>query len=573
MNVTTGTALRHGKYEIGAVVGQGCFKIAYQATHVSSQQSVSIETLNESWRAHPQFNLFQRRFVERMRQIAKCRHPHIARVFDLFAENGLVYVVTEEIAGSTLDRVLADSHPMPLRDAFQIVRQVASALRLLHQQEILHLNIKPDSIVLRPNSDRAVLTNFGIAHYLTPGAVQTQSGMLAPGYAPPEQYDPHCQPTPATDVYALAATLYHLLVGQPPAIASLRDRIPLVDLRSVRPELTPALELAILQGLELSQDRRSPSVEAWMNPLWREFSAIEANSSAVEALPTALSSPSSEGAHMASAPPPLPPISFPRKKPSIGRRSIPPQLQPWIPAMFVATSLMAGMGGASFVFARQDRSKIATTPTPELSRLRQAFPSRSERANFGPDRAFVEAADPDSPIETTEDFATQETEDYPHTPATYSPETSDSEALPVRTTEDETVPTLDFPLEVESWESRPRNPQAAVARPEENSELAPEEAESRTADRPDNAQFDRDRPSRVDWRSSDDSSEREDVESEPISPSESIEIPDVPARYLLPSSTQRYFVPKTATEFSRPKHSKSGATDSNSGSWSKATSL
>lgn len=569
MNVTTGTALRHGKYEIGTVVGQGCFKIAYRATHVSSQQSVSIETLNESWRAHPQFNLFQRRFVERIRQIAKCRHPNIARIFDLFAENGLVYAVMEEIPGATLDRVLAEGKPMPLRDAFQIIRQVASALRLLHQQEILHLNIKPDSIVLRPQSDRAVLTNFGIAHYLTPGAVQTQTGMLAPGYAPPEQYDPHCQPTPATDVYALAATLYHLLVGQPPAIASLRDRIPLVDLRSVRPELTPALELAILQGLELSQDRRSPSIEAWMNPLWREFSAIEAHS-AVAASPVKIAPPSPEGAQTASDPPPLPPIPRPRDNPSIDRRSIPPQLQPWIPALFVATSLMAGMGGASFVFARQDNSQIATTPAPELSRLRQAFPSRSERSNFGPDRAFVEAADPDTPIESTEDF-TPDAEGYPHTPATYSRETSDSETLPVGTAEEETVPALDFPLEVESQESRQRIPQGAVAQPEANWELTPEGAESLTDDRADDAQLHRDRPSQVDRRSSDYASE--DVESEPISPSESMEIPDVPAPYPLPSSTERYFVPKTATEFSLPKHSKSGAADSDSGSWSKATSL
>ncbi|RMG07745.1 MAG: serine/threonine protein kinase [Cyanobacteria bacterium J055] len=551
MNVTTGTALRHGKYEIGAVVGQGCFKIAYRATHVSSQQSVSIEALNESWRGHPQFNLFQRRFVERMRQIAKCRHPHIVRILDLFAENGLVYAVMEEIAGETLDRVLADGKPMPLRDAFQIVRQVASALRLLHQQEILHLNIKPDSIVL-PKSERAVLTNFGIAHYLTPGAVQTQTGMLAPGYAPPEQYDPHCQPTPATDVYALAATLYHLLVGQPPAIASLRDRIPLVDLRSVRPEITPALELAILQGLELSQDRRSPSIEAWMNPLWREFSAIKAHP-AVAAPPVEI------------APPPPPSISFPRNNPSIDRRSIPPQLQPWIPALFVATSLMAGMGGASFVFTRQANSNIATTPTPELSRLRRAFPSRSERSNFGPDRDFVEAADPDTPIESTEDFAT-DAEGYPHPPASYSREKSDSETLPVRTAEEEMVPALDFPLEVESWESQPRIPQAAVARPEENPELAPEEGESRT----DDLEFHRSRPSRVD-RSSDYS--REDGELESVAPAESIDIPDVPPRYPLPSSADRYFVPKTATEFSMPKHSKSGAADSDSGSWSKPTSL
>jgi serine/threonine protein kinase len=577
MNLTTGTALRNGKYEIGAVVGPGCFQITYRATHVSSQQSVLIEALNESWRQHPQFNLFQRRFVERVRQIAKCRHRHFIRVLDLFAENGLVYMVTEAIDGSTLTESISDGKPLPLRVAFNLIRQVASALRALHHQDILHLNIKPDSIIQRQNSDRVVLANFSIVHHLTLGAIQTQAGMLSAGYAPPEQYDPQSQPTPATDVYALAATLYHLLTGQPPASASLRDRIPLANLRDVQPQISPALERAILQGLELSLDRRSPSIEAWMNPLWQEFSAIAQHLPTVQSPPVQSSPSPEDGVETESLPSPLAEVAVISDRfeaRSILESTLPPQLQPWIPALFVATSAIAGIGGASFVFAHQSNSNVATAPVPEFSRLQEAFPSRSAQSNFGPDRAFVEAADPEATADEPTDTLAPSGDPYPHNP---DPDLSgESAGLPVRTPA-ETSPEVEFPLEIESWQSRQRIPTAAD--PESDAELAEPTADDQLEEEQ------RDRDQRPQLEPSPSNSNIETSQSEPILSPRSIEIPEYPTQTpsvempeyptQTPSkaSTDVYFIPKSPVEFSAPKQSKPHMTTPDAGSWSKMTPL
>lgn len=555
MNLTTGTALRNGKYEIGTVVGQGCFQITYRATHVSSKKSVIIEALNESWRTHPQFNLFQRRFVERVRQVAKCRHPHFIRVFDLFAENGLVYMVTEAIEGATLAESIADGKPLPLRVAVNWIRQVASALRILHQQGVLHLNIKPDSMIQRQNSDRVVLANFSIAHHLTVGAIQTQAGMLSAGYAPPEQYDPQSQHTPATDVYSLAATLYHLLTGHPPASASLRDRIPLANLREVQPDLSLALERAILQGLELSLDRRPPSIEAWMNPLWREFSAIEAQLPEIESLP---SKAPAQSEFPPSPPPTVVATTHKIRSQDISEHSLPPQLQPWIPALFVATSAIAGIGGASFVFAQQ--SKVATAPAPEFSRLQEAFPSRSPQANFGPDRAFVEAADP----ETTPD---------PVISPSPSPEETDLETersnesvtIPVGTSA-ETVPASEFPLEVESWRSGDRNPTSAVTSPTDPESVQSAEENPPAYEQPEE-EWDSEQHHQLTQRSPEPQTDPSQMETLPSVPP--MEIPEYPAQNRAKPPVEAYFLPKSTGDFSAPKQTKPQTTTP----WSTTTPL
>jgi len=112
-----------------------------------------------------------------------------------------------------------------------------------------------------------MLIDFGIARDFTAGTKQTHTNLLSPGYAPIEQYlyDGKC--TPATDVYAIAATLYYLLSGVPPVAAPLRDRIPLTELRQFQPNLSPQIEQAILQGLETDPANRPQTVENWLTML------------------------------------------------------------------------------------------------------------------------------------------------------------------------------------------------------------------------------------------------------------------------------------------------------------------
>jgi serine/threonine-protein kinase len=112
-----------------------------------------------------------------------------------------------------------------------------------------------------------MLIDFGIARDFTAGTQQTHTNLLSPGYAPIEQYLHDGKCTPATDVYAIAATLYYLLSGVPPIAAPLRDRIPLPDLRQFQPNLSPGIEQAILRGLEIDPHKRPQTVENWLTML------------------------------------------------------------------------------------------------------------------------------------------------------------------------------------------------------------------------------------------------------------------------------------------------------------------
>jgi hypothetical protein len=343
-----------------------------------------------------------------------------------------------------------------------------------------------------------------------------------------------------------------LLTGQPPASAALRDRIPLVNLREVRPQLSPALERAILQGLELSLDRRSPSIEAWMNPLWREFCAILPDLTPIEA-PPEKPSPSSENlAETDFLPSPLLEVTATADRETdraISESSLPPQLQPWIPALFVATSAIAGIGGASFVFARQ--SNVATPPAPEFSRLQEAFPSRSAQSNFGPDRAFVEAADPESTSDS------QSSPSVPSEAATLETEGSgESATMPVGTPV-ETTPAVEFPIEVESLPSTDGMPTNVVTTPDEPesdrlSENYPP-APDRSQQEWNGEQYRQFRSPSAEPQAE---PQAEPVPMETIPSAPPLEIPEYPDENRAKPPMEAYFIPKSSGEFSAPKQSK-----------------
>ena len=264
MNLTPGTVLQNGKYVLEAPIGHGGFGITYRAHHAYLGQTVVIKTLNESLRHHADFARFQQQFIDEARRLAKCQHPNIVRVLDFFEESGLSFFVMDYIPGQTLAEVVQSGRALPETTAVHYIRQIGWALSVIHQNGLLHRDVKPQNIIRRQGTDFVVLIDFGIAREFTPGVTQTHTGMLSAGYAPIEQYLPHGKRTPATDIYALAATLYCLLTGQPPIAAPLRDRVPLPDLRQFQSNLSPAVEQAIEQGMAMDAHLRPQTIDEWL---------------------------------------------------------------------------------------------------------------------------------------------------------------------------------------------------------------------------------------------------------------------------------------------------------------------
>ncbi|TVR10651.1 MAG: serine/threonine protein kinase [Phormidium sp. GEM2.Bin31] len=352
MNVRAGTLLNNGKYAIEAPLGQGYFGATYRATHGQLWQPVILKTLGDTLLNHANRHEFARQFVEQARLLARCQHPNLPQVLDLFDEQGQVFLVLEYVSGSSLLERVNSQGPLSPQETLTVIQHLANAVDTLHHQGLLHRDIKPEHVLQVPRGDRLILIEMGLTRDLTTGAGQTYSGLLSPGYAAPEQYN-GAPSSPATDVYALAATAYYLLSGQPPASAPLRDRVPLKSLDDGSP-FSAALEEAILTGLDLNPQTRPRSLGDWLAVL---PDATGSRSGASRPRP----STAQGSAPTAPETPPARPI-FQR---------------PWVPALFATTSVVAAIGGAAAMMSL--RSAMSRVPESDPSQLLHSDPSREDR--------------------------------------------------------------------------------------------------------------------------------------------------------------------------------------------------
>ncbi|NJK76085.1 MAG: protein kinase, partial [Microcoleus sp. SU_5_6] len=243
---------------------RGGFGITFRATHRYLGQPVVIKTLNESLRRHPNFAEFDRKFQDEARRLALCVHPNIVRVSDFFVEDGQPYMVMDYIPGQNLADIVGANRPLPEATAVHYIRQIGAALQVVHQNGLLHRDVKPQNIILRQNTQEVVLIDFGIAREFTPGATQTHTNMVSDGYAPAEQYLAQGRYTPATDVYGLAATLYTLLTAQVPVPAVFRTSQPLPAPRDLQPQVSSIVSQAVMRGMAIEAQNRPASIAEWL---------------------------------------------------------------------------------------------------------------------------------------------------------------------------------------------------------------------------------------------------------------------------------------------------------------------
>jgi serine/threonine protein kinase len=263
-----GTILQDGKYTLIQEIGRGGFGITFKATHHYLDQEVVMKTINERLRQHPDFAKFERQFQDEARRLATCIHPNIVRVSDFFVEAGLPYMVMEYIRGETLgDAFVLPGITLPEATAIHYIRQIGAALQVVHNNGLLHRDVKPDNIIQRLGTQEVVLIDFGIAREFNGSVRQTHTGMVSEGYSPIEQYLTQAPRTPATDVYGLAATLYALLTAQVPMPALLRDREQMPSPRELQPHLSAAVNQAVMRGMAVESRFRPPTVADWLQLL------------------------------------------------------------------------------------------------------------------------------------------------------------------------------------------------------------------------------------------------------------------------------------------------------------------
>lgn len=279
-----GTRLNGGNFSIGKLLGHGGFGITYLGADLRRGHPVALKEFfpagagRQGLRVIPPATLggadYQaalERFFEEGRILALFHHPGIVDVYGVFQENATAYMAMEYLRGKTLaGRLEQHGAPLPEAELLAITRPLADALETVHREGLLHRDIKPDNVILveGEGAPHPVLIDFGATREFASNKTLRQSVVLTPGYAPLEQYAQQARRGPFTDVYALAATLYHLATGEQPAAAT--DRAMGVELkppRQLNPALSVAFERALVHGLQIAVDQRPQSMREFYHEL------------------------------------------------------------------------------------------------------------------------------------------------------------------------------------------------------------------------------------------------------------------------------------------------------------------
>ncbi len=280
--LTTGTLLQGGAFVVEGLLGQGGFGITYKTRDARLHRTVALKEFfpqaqgcfRRGTMVHPsggitvtEFCEERNKFLEEGQRIAQFQHPSIVKVFTLFEENNTAYMVMEFLRGKTLLKMVEESGPLEERLIVQLIEQVAGALGVVHQANVIHRDIKPENIIVTVDN-RAVLVDFGTAREFAAGKTRKMTTMLTPGYAPLEQYGQHARFGVFTDIYSLGATTYHLLTGQVPIQAT--DRAAGVELaapRRLNSRISRQVSDAVLWAMDMRIDKRPQNASDFLQAM------------------------------------------------------------------------------------------------------------------------------------------------------------------------------------------------------------------------------------------------------------------------------------------------------------------
>jgi serine/threonine protein kinase len=275
-----------GDYRIARVLGAGGFGVTYLAEEIALGRDVTIKEYfpadfavrNEQFEAVPRsensagdYAWGLERFIEEAQTLARFDHPNIVRVYRYFRANKTGYMVLNFEEGQSLKSWLKSLGRAPRqKELDQILAPLLDALDVIHKADFLHRDIAPDNIIIRKDG-APVLIDFGSARGEIAAHSKTVSALVKPGYSPYEQYaETGKQQGPWTDIYALGATLYHLVTGKRPPDAP--SRMVKDELVSAREAAVGAYRAGFLKAIDralaLNIDQRPQTVAAWRGDLF-----------------------------------------------------------------------------------------------------------------------------------------------------------------------------------------------------------------------------------------------------------------------------------------------------------------
>jgi len=263
-----------GDYELLEEIGRGGMGVVYRARQRSLDRVVAIKMIAFGPGASPEM---VKRFHAEAVSAASLHHPNIVAIHEVGIQEGQHFFVMDWIEGQSLAR-LVGSQPLPARRAASYLKTIAEAVHYAHECGILHRDLKPSNVLVDLD-DQPHVVDFGLARRLEGNSELTVTGQVlgSPNFLPPEQATgQRARVSRRTDVYALGATLYHLLTARPPfqaeSLAQILDHVLHADPVSPRllnPSVPRDLETICLKCLEKEPAKRYPTAHMLADELGR----------------------------------------------------------------------------------------------------------------------------------------------------------------------------------------------------------------------------------------------------------------------------------------------------------------
>lgn len=265
-----GHELKNGRFIIQRKLTWGGFADIYIAKDVEENQDVALKILKSELRGKGDFDSLEENFVKEAMNLRSCQHPHIVKFKDIIKTSEGWCMVMEYVEGEDLKSWVEKNGPLLEIDALRYICQIGKALIEVHNQRILHRDVKPRNIIRKVDGLEVVLIDFGIARKFSQDRTEQHTPYLTEDFAPIEQYEENYPRGACTDVYALAATLYFLLTGKTPIAPWRRlKNEPLETPQQIRgrQHISDKVNNAIILGMQIYPQERPDTVQKWLNLL------------------------------------------------------------------------------------------------------------------------------------------------------------------------------------------------------------------------------------------------------------------------------------------------------------------
>lgn len=273
-NISLPKGLKINDYTIYRKLSLGGFSIVYLAYHKSGVPVAikeffpnSLQLRKKGYRVDFNNMREKHRFQEGLKAfkdeteiVMKLKHKNIIEIVNFFEMNGTAYIVMPYEYGMTLSKYVSLEKNPSEQELINIIEGVCSAVQMFHEAGIIHLDLKPGNIWLRPNKD-ALILDFGTARPINDPIKSKQPPMHTPGYAAPEQHQEYFRPDRVgvwTDYYGLGTTLYALLCKSTPPKSTelLKNKIKLNTSQTRRGQFSPQLLDIVDELMEITWEKR-----------------------------------------------------------------------------------------------------------------------------------------------------------------------------------------------------------------------------------------------------------------------------------------------------------------------------